>query len=891
MTPAHLNLLDSDEAEESSHRSAKPTLVSLHFISLSLRRRWFVCVLFAIVGLLAATAFLVASPQVHVAQTTLVLSHDSDADSSHAMSTDASLLTTRTVATKTIANLGLAMTPDEFHKGVKVEPVSSELMSVTLRAPSDAEAIRRLTTLTTTYLAYRGEQLTLQSTVLVNGMQQRIEELQGKTTDLSRRIEQQVDANSSTVSTLSDLVEQRSYVQGQIDDLRQSVEDARLRNTSLIASSRVIDPAATDSGGLKRRIVLILASGLIGGAALGCGTVLFFAIISDRLRRRSDVAAALEVPVRVSVGKIAPLAQPWRALPYFRTLNSRRSDECRRLADAIQMELPSSRQSGRLGVVCLDNAEEVSFAVATAATNLTADGCSVAVIDLTKQSSFELGESFTTANMQQPTVLRPRGIPVLARGVADLRVVGDTDGPALSLDQTDVILAVADLDPSAGADYLLTWTDRVLIAVTAGRSSAEMVRTAADLVRTAGLELRLAALLHTESTDDSSGTAGHERPLPVPIQATAPDGQIGEEQSAEAQALAAEQAANKQEDQTTAIDEPLPEEQLTNEEHATADSTAELEKGVELEHAAFDEQASVDHEQPAAEEQIAAEQAANLPEQPADHTWAPAEPDHTAEEETSTEQEQADAEELTSDPEQSAAEEPIATEQAANLPEQPADHTWAPSEPDHTATEEETSTEQEQADAEELVSDQEQPAEEETSHKEQAVDEEHAAEAEIPAEGLALDQKLADFLEVKPAFEEPSIDGDPTVLVATGQGLGGRLQEQTIPRSDDEFDWNWDWALENSDSKDDGSVIGADDEVLPEPDEIAEHHGEHGFNGWYLYLDAYPIVQVSRSVVSADEEPDWASDWELNHLVSYQDSEAVSGEASATSSTNGRERG
>ena len=49
--------------------------------------------------------------------------------------------------------------------------------------------------------------------------------------------------------------------------------------------------------------------GLIGGAALGCGTVLFFAITSDKLRRRADVASALGVTVPVSVGRIAALPQ------------------------------------------------------------------------------------------------------------------------------------------------------------------------------------------------------------------------------------------------------------------------------------------------------------------------------------------------------------------------------------------------------------------------------------------------------------------------------------------------------------------------------------------------------------------------------------------------------
>src|SRR5688500_12499826 len=259
MIPARSDLLGVNEVDETSHRRSSPTLVSLHFIRSSLRRRWFVCVLFAVAGLLAATAFLVASSQSHTAQTTLVLSRDPDADASHAGSTDVSLLTTRTVAEKTIASLGLNMTPDGFLKSVKVEPVSSELMSVTISAPSDAEAIRRLTALATIYLAFRSEQLTLQSNLLVDGMQQRIGELQGSVTALSQRIEQLAGANGSSVNTLSDMIEQRAYIQGQIDTLRQSVEDAKLKNAAVVASSRVIDAPATDAGGMVRRIVLTLA--------------------------------------------------------------------------------------------------------------------------------------------------------------------------------------------------------------------------------------------------------------------------------------------------------------------------------------------------------------------------------------------------------------------------------------------------------------------------------------------------------------------------------------------------------------------------------------------------------------------------------------------------------
>ena len=517
MMSARTDLLDLGEVDEAPLGRSNPTLVSLHFIRSALRRRWLVCVLCAALGLLLAGAFLVSSPQSHTAKTTLVLAHNQDADPSRAMATDVSLLKTRTVAAMAVTSLGLTMTPDDFLKSVTVLPVSSELMSITLTAPTDAEAIRRLTALNSIYLQFRGEQLTLQSNVLIDGMQQRIGKLQSEVTALSRRIDQLAAAGTSSESTLSDTIAQRAYIQGQIDTLRQSVEDATLRNASVVSSSRVIDPPATDAGGVKRRIALALASGLIGGAALGCGMVLFFAIISDRLRRRADVAAALEVPVPVSVGRISPVPQRLLWLPKMHALDSRRTDERQRLARAIEMELPEPRRAGPVGVICIDNAQEVRFAVARAATDLADDGLSVSIIDLTRQGSLDVDLVPTTmSSTQGPTVLRPRGIPVLAGSMADLQVVGNDDGNPPSLDLTDVTLVLTDLDPSVGADYLVPWTDRVMIAVTAGRSSAEMVRTAADLIRTAGLELRIAGLLHTERTDKSSGTARFE-PIPIHV--------------------------------------------------------------------------------------------------------------------------------------------------------------------------------------------------------------------------------------------------------------------------------------------------------------------------------------------------------------------------------------
>ena len=221
---------------------------------------------------------------------------------------------------------------------------------------------------------------------------------------------------------------QRNNLNGRIEALQQQVEDATLRNSSVVASSRVLDPPAALPGLAKRTMVLILASGLIGGAALGCGTVLFFAIMSDKLRRRADVAAALGVPVTVSVGRITPVSKSValaaavggdRPSPGRRPTAAGPGDRGR-AADCIRR--PGSPIAG------LDNTDELGSAVAELAIDLAARDFSTTVLDLTEQGSRGLASAvWTPGSATPPTVLRPRGLPALARTAEDLLPAGQWD--------------------------------------------------------------------------------------------------------------------------------------------------------------------------------------------------------------------------------------------------------------------------------------------------------------------------------------------------------------------------------------------------------------------------------------------------------------------------------
>ena len=66
----------------------------------------------------------------------------------------------------------------------------------------------------------------------------------------------------------------------------------------------VLDAATPLAHSRLKPLVLDAAVGLVVGLVLGMGIVVVRALVSDRLRRRDDVAQALGAPVKLSVGAV-----------------------------------------------------------------------------------------------------------------------------------------------------------------------------------------------------------------------------------------------------------------------------------------------------------------------------------------------------------------------------------------------------------------------------------------------------------------------------------------------------------------------------------------------------------------------------------------------------------
>jgi hypothetical protein len=233
------------------------------------------------------------------------------------------------------------------------------------------------------------------------------------------------------------------------------------------------------------RQVLVSISGLVAGLAIGLGVVVFFALTTDRLRRREDVALALRVPVKAS---------------------AKRRGSTDVVAYALSTELLRAKpRPARLAVVATDDGARLRAIAHALHRRMASHGLSLFMVDLTTSGSLDRLRPHVGTS-----IFRPDGVPQLSRGPLGVGQEEACDlpdrGPARqAYDAADAIVVFTQVDPSLGADELATWATRVVFLVTAGASSAEKLRTTADLVRSANLTADFAVLIGAHPTDESSG--------------------------------------------------------------------------------------------------------------------------------------------------------------------------------------------------------------------------------------------------------------------------------------------------------------------------------------------------------------------------------------------------
>jgi capsular polysaccharide biosynthesis protein len=480
-----------------SATTAEAGLVSLPFLVAAVRRKWRLVAATAGVCAFLALGLLQMGAGQHTASVTLLLISDPNADPTAAMATNETLVHTRSVASEVVDSLGLALSPEDFQATVNATPMSNQLMAVTVSAPTDAEAITRINALTKVYLDFRAQQLSSATNTAIKANNKHIDDLTTQIDDLTKNYLAALGTPGQQ-SLADSLLSQRSQLQSQLYDAQLANAQAQVQNQGIVDASHVVDDAAIVHKSRLKKAVFAVASGLIGGTALGLVLVLAPAILSTRLRRRDDVARALGLPVRFSAG---PVAGRWWWLP---GRGVRRNAE--RLAHGLATALPEDDEPARLTLATVGDVREGAYVVGALADELARESTSVAVIDL----------SASGVLARPPRRLFGRADPIQNRQLVrvhrhDVRVselasrTRTRFGSDKELEKAEVILTLIELDLGAGVDALGELADVSVVLVSAGRVSAERLRSSATLLRQSDISPAFAMLVGVDDMDDSSG--------------------------------------------------------------------------------------------------------------------------------------------------------------------------------------------------------------------------------------------------------------------------------------------------------------------------------------------------------------------------------------------------
>jgi capsular polysaccharide biosynthesis protein len=502
-------------------------LVSLGFITAALRRSvWLWCAT-AVAGFLIGLGIYVARPAVYQASTTVVIVPNPVEQPTDAVATDVALAQSRTVAGRVVNKLGLHESITGFLGTYTVTAITDRVLVITVSAPSSGEAVTRAGTLATEFLQFRAQQAQSQEQIALATLQRQIALAQQKIKAINGRKSQFPPQPTSPTqqATVNQLQAQLEEQNNQLLSLQQAVDSQQQSTAQIMQGSQVIDKAAPILQSHYKRAVLYVVAGLIAGLGLGMGFVIVRALVSDRLRRRDDVAYALGAPVGLSVGTLG--VGRWR--PGRSGLVAAEGRDMRRVIAYLRDAVP--RRSGRvsaLAVVAVDNAQVAALSVTSLAMSCAEKGEQVVLADLCSGAPAAqllgvkdpgvrpLSTDGTHLVLAVPGRDNVAPVGPLARSSPQAGHSSSRELAAACV-SADLLLTLVTLDPSLGAEHLATWAADAIVMVTAGRSSATRIEAVGEMIRLAGMRMIPGVLVGADKTDESLGVT--HRPIP-PTQAS-----------------------------------------------------------------------------------------------------------------------------------------------------------------------------------------------------------------------------------------------------------------------------------------------------------------------------------------------------------------------------------
>jgi Chain length determinant protein len=501
--PVTFGELDDEHAGPESMQLPTDRMVGLRFLKAALwrQRQWWLA--FAVVGLLAGVLYHVAVPMKYEAVSTVYLVHPSNVGGTVGAQDDLAMLGTDGVADRALAALHEpGLTPPALLGKLPGTLLADDVLEITVYGPSPDQAIRRVDALTSAYLGFRSEQYRKQNQAVVDAADSQMAKLRSEISALSVEI----SAGSSGASgSLANLESEQAAALNQLTGLKTAVQQDDLNELAVTQGTKVLAKGTLVPSSKKKVYILDGLTGLAAGLGGSVLVLAALAMLSDRTRRREDIAAILGAPVALSVGRIgngsplrrrsvlqlaaSPDASLWSVVTYLRG------------------RLPAANRRATQLVVAVDDHDASAAAMLALAGKLCAEGTRVVVVDATEGRS--LGRALGQDAVGAYAVDSGNGLPELGLIVAPLP--GEDEGPrpsepeATVLASAKVTLVLGSVDPALGAWHLRAWSNKAIVTVSAGRSTAQRIAATAELLEAAGVTVDSAVLFDTDRDDDSVG--------------------------------------------------------------------------------------------------------------------------------------------------------------------------------------------------------------------------------------------------------------------------------------------------------------------------------------------------------------------------------------------------
>jgi capsular polysaccharide biosynthesis protein len=515
-----LGVYDDFAATEDRSADFVPGLVGLGFIKAAIwRSAWFLSVM-TVLGLLGGYGASVKYHHSYQASASVLVTLSPYEDGLTAATNDQAIAETSPVAALAVHQLGLQQSVSSFLGTYGAVSVTSRLLNVTASGPSADQAVLRAGAVANAFLTFRANELNAQQNLVAQSLNEQIGPAKQRVDSIDAQISQLSSqaASPAQQSQLGRLRAEQTSATTTLASLGQALASNQATTqpalTAALKNSQVLSVTPIPLS-KKKLLITYVGLGLVAGLAVGLAIVIVRALVSDRLRRRDDVAYVLDAPVKLSVRTFGARRRlmPWPGRA------ARRNRDMRRVITHLHSAVPRKTQQGPAGlaIVAVDNAPVVAQAVAALASSYASDGTQVVTADLSRGAHLahlsrvkkpgvhavsRNGVTFTMAvpGRDDPAPvgpLPPLTSPAGSAHAGDALVASDVSA--------DILLTLATLDPAIGGDHLGTWGTNAVVVVSAGQSSSETVHGVGEMIRLAGMRLDSVVLIGADKSDQSIG--------------------------------------------------------------------------------------------------------------------------------------------------------------------------------------------------------------------------------------------------------------------------------------------------------------------------------------------------------------------------------------------------